>query len=207
VTADWYLLRASGVVTLLLLTIVVALGVATTNRFRPRGLPLFVTTTVHRNASLLSVVFLAIHVVTTVVDPQANVQLAAVIVPFVSQWAPFWVGLGALALDLVAALVVTSLVRKRLSYRLWRGIHWAAYAAWPLALAHGIGAGTDAGTEWLRAVNALCVLAVGAALAWRVLEIEEPAPPATHSGFTATGAPFSDDSQLSVARLKRERSA
>ena len=176
-TADWYLLRASGVVTLLLLTIVVALGVATTNRFRPRNLPLFVTTTVHQNASLLSVVFLAIHVVTTVIDPQASVQLAAVVVPFVSHWAQFWVGLGALALDLVAALVVTSLLRKRLPYRLWRRIHWAAYAAWPLALAHGIGAGTDAGTEWLRAVNALCVLAVGAALAWRVLELEEPAPP------------------------------
>ena len=204
-TADWYLLRASGIVTLLLLTLVVALGVATTNRFRPRGLPLFVTTQVHRNASLLAVVFMAIHVVTTVVDPQASVQLAATVVPFVSRWAPFWVGLGALALDLVAAVVVTSLVRKHLAYRLWRGIHWTAYAAWPLALVHGIGAGSDAGTEWLRAVNVVCIVLVGAALVWRVLELEEPAP--THSGFTATRPELSDDSQLSLARWGRERDA
>ena len=173
-TADWYLMRATGIVSLLLLTIVVALGVATSTRMRPRGTPLYVTTAVHRNASLLAVVFLGIHVVSAVIDPEASVQLTAVLVPFTSHWAPFWVGLGALALDLVAALVVTSLVRHRLPYALWRRIHWVAYAAWPLALVHGLGAGSDRATEWMRVVDALCVAAVGAALAWRVLALEEP---------------------------------
>jgi sulfoxide reductase heme-binding subunit YedZ len=100
--------------------------------------------------------------------------------------------LGALALDLVAVLVVTSLLRRRLPYRLWRAIHWAAYAACPLAVAHGVGAGSDAGTEWLRAVNAMCVAAVDAALVWRVLALEEPAPPPRQ--------PFTDDSQVRLAR-------
>lgn len=173
-TADWYLMRATGIVSLLLLTVVVALGVATSARSRPRGLPLYVTTAVHRNASLLVVVFLTIHVASAVIDPYASVQLTAVLAPFTSHWAPFWVGLGALALDLVAALVVTGLLRHRLPYRLWRGIHWAAYAAWPLALTHGLGAGSDRATEWMRVVDALCVALVGAALAWRVLSLEEP---------------------------------
>jgi len=84
------------------------------------------------------------------------------------------------------------LLRRRLPYRLWRAIHWAAYAAWPLAVAHGVGAGSDAGTEWLRAVNAMCVAAVGAALVWRVLALEEPAPPPRQ--------PFTDDSQVRLAR-------
>jgi sulfoxide reductase heme-binding subunit YedZ len=176
-TADWYLMRGSGVVSLLLLTLVVALGIATSNRFRPRGLPLFVTTTVHRNASLLAVAFLGIHVGTAVIDPDASVRLLAVVVPFTADWSPFWVGLGTLALDLMAALVVTSLLRKRLAYRVWRSIHWAAYGAWPLAFAHGLGAGSDVRTEWLRAVNVVCVTAVGAALAWRVLALEDPAGP------------------------------
>jgi sulfoxide reductase heme-binding subunit YedZ len=175
-TADWYLMRGTGVVSLLFLTVVVALGVATSTRVRPRGQPLYVTTTVHRNAALLAVVFLGVHVVSAVVDPDAAVQLTAVVVPFTAHWAPLWVGLGALALDLVAALVVTSLVRKRLPYALWRRIHWAAYAAWPLALAHGLGAGTDRGTEWLRVVDALCVGLVGAALAWRLTGLEETRP-------------------------------
>lgn len=175
-TADWYLMRGTGIVSLLFLTVVAALGVATSTRMRPRGLPLYVTTTVHRNAALLAVVFLAVHVAAAVVDPDAAVQLTAVLVPFTAHWAPFWIGLGALALDLVVALVLTSLARRRLPYPLWRRIHWAAYAAWPLALAHGLGAGTDRGTEWLRVVDALCVGLVGAALAWRLTGADKAEP-------------------------------
>lgn len=172
-TADWYLMRATGIVSLLLLTLVVALGVATSTRYRPRGLPLYVTTTVHRNASLLAVVFLAIHVTSVLVDPQASVQPTALLLPFTSHWSPFWVGLGTVALDLVAALVVTSLARRRLPHRLWRGIHWVAYAAWPLALLHGLGAGSDSATGWLRGVAIVCVAAVAASVGWRVLALED----------------------------------
>lgn len=175
-TADWYLMRGTGVVSLLFLTVVVALGVAISTRVRPRGLPLYVTTAVHRNAALLAVVFLAVHVASAVVDPDAAVQLTAVLVPFTAHWAAFWVGLGALALDLVVVLVLTSLVRTRLPYTLWRRIHWASYAAWPLALAHGLGAGTDRGTEWLRVVDAVCIGLVGAALAWRLTTAEQAQP-------------------------------
>ncbi|HEV8251038.1 MAG TPA: ferric reductase-like transmembrane domain-containing protein [Gaiellaceae bacterium] len=177
--AEWYLMRGSGTVSLLLLTVVVALGIATSRRFRPSGLPLYVTTTVHRNASLLAVAFLFIHVVTAVLDGDARVPLAALVVPFASHWAPFWVGLGALALDLLAAVVVTSLLRKRLKHRTWRAIHWAAYAAWPLAYIHGLGAGTDAATAWMLGVDVACLTAVGAALAWRLAAQPRPAAKGT----------------------------
>ena len=173
-TAEWYLMRATGLVSLIFLTLVVALGVATSTRARPRGLPLYVTTTVHRNAALLAVAFLGVHVAAAVIDPDAAVQLTAVLVPFTAHWAPFWIGLGALALDLVVALVLTSLVRRRLPYRLWRRVHWAAYAAWPLSLVHGLGAGTDRGTGWMRAVDAACIGLVGAALVWRLSGADGP---------------------------------
>jgi hypothetical protein len=107
VNAEWYLMRGSGVVSLILLTVVFALGIATSKRFRPSGLPLYVTTTVHRNASLLAVSFLGIHIGTAVLDTYSHVPLTAVLVPFGSHWRPFWVGLGTLALDLLAAVVVT----------------------------------------------------------------------------------------------------
>jgi sulfoxide reductase heme-binding subunit YedZ len=123
---------------------------------------------------LLAVAFLAIHVTAVLVDPEASVQPTAVLLPFSSRWSPFWVGLGTLALDLVAALVVTSVLRRRLPHRLWRGVHWAAYAAWPLALLHGLGAGSDSATGWLRGVAIVCVAAVAAGLAWRVLALAEP---------------------------------
>jgi methionine sulfoxide reductase heme-binding subunit len=168
VNAEWYLMRGSGVVSLILLTVVFALGIATSKRFRPSGLPLYVTTTVHRNASLLAVAFLGIHIGTAVLDTYSHVPLTAVLVPFASHWRPFWVGLGTLALDLLAAVVVTSLLRKRLKHATWRAIHWAAYAAWPIAYLHGLGAGTDAATTWMLAVDVACLMVIGAALGWRL---------------------------------------
>src|SRR5438105_12720359 len=115
--ADWYLLRATGVVSLVLFTVVTVLGIATANRWRPGRMPRFVTVGLHRNLSLLAVVFVAIHVVTALLDSYSGVTLVSVAVPFVAHWRPFYVGLGAVSLDLVAALVVSSLVRRRLSLK------------------------------------------------------------------------------------------
>jgi len=166
--ADWYLMRATGVVSLVLLTCVMTLGIATVRRWRPGRLPRFVTPSLHRSLSLLAVVFLVVHIATALADPYALVSLAAVFVPFVAAGSPFWVGLGALSLDLIAALVVSSLLRRRVGARAWRAIHWAAYLSWPLAFAHGIGLGTDASTLWLRGLAAGCLVTVLAAVGWRV---------------------------------------
>lgn len=167
--AVWYLMRASGVVSLLLLTTVFVLGIATTGRWRSARLPGFAAVSLHRSLSLLAVVFLAVHVLTAVVDPYAAVGVAAVVVPFLAGRSAFWVGVGALSLDVVAALIVTSLLRARLGLRVWRAVHWLAYAAWPLALGHSLGVGSDVGTLWLQALAVTCIVAVVAALAWRAV--------------------------------------
>jgi sulfoxide reductase heme-binding subunit YedZ len=147
------------------------------------GLPRFGVTLVHRNASLLSVVLLVVHVVTLLFDPYAQLNLVDVVLPFSSSYRPLWVGLGTLGLDMILALVVTSLLRHRIGLRGWRAVHWLAYAAWPVAVAHGLGAGTDAGWFWMWALVALCVAAVVAALVWRLSDrfsetalVRTPAP-------------------------------
>jgi methionine sulfoxide reductase heme-binding subunit len=165
----WYLMRASGVVSLLLLTAVSALGIATVSRWRPGRIPRFVTLGLHRNLSLLAVTFLAVHVVTAVIDPQASVSAAAVVVPLPSNRYGLWLGLAAFALDLVVALVVTSVLRHRLSLQLWRVVHWLAYLAWPVALLHGAGMGTDAGSDWMLAVDATCIATFAGAIALRLI--------------------------------------
>jgi sulfoxide reductase heme-binding subunit YedZ len=165
--AAWYLMRASGVITLVLLTGVFVLGIATTKRWRSRSLPGFAVVSLHRSISLLAVVFLGVHIVTALVDPYAVVGVAAVFVPFVAGKSAFWVGLGAVSLDLTLALIVTSLLRARIGLRVWRAVHWAAYLSWPVALLHSVGMGSDAGTLWLRAVAAVCVAAVAASVVWR----------------------------------------
>ena len=172
--SDWYLMRASGVVTLVLLTAVFVLGIATTTRWRARRLPSFAAVSLHRSISLLAVVFLGVHIVTALVDPYAAVGLTAVFVPFVAGKSAFWVGLGAVSLDLTLALIVTGLLRRHLSLRVWRGVHWAAYLSWPLALFHSLGMGSDTGTLWLRTIAACCVASVLAAVAWRLRRASGP---------------------------------
>ena len=176
--ADWYLMRATGIVSLILLTCVVALGIVTAKRWRTPRLPLFVTAQLHRSVSLLAVVFLTIHIGSAVVDPDARVAAASVLVPFSSAYRPFWIGLGTLAAQLVAALVATSLLRKHVPPRLWRGVHWAAYAAWPLAVLHGLGAGTDSTTWWLMGTSLTCLAVVLTGVLWRAGALDEPPQPA-----------------------------
>jgi len=169
-TALWYASRAAGVVSLLLLTLVVVLGIAVNRQGRLPGLPAFAVTGLHRSVSLLSVLFIAAHVATAVIDPYVSIRAAAVVIPFVSAYQPFWLGLGAVALDLIAALILTSLARARMPRRAWRGIHWLAYAAWPVALIHSIGAGPDLRSGGLRLLAIGCTLTVGGAGLWRLTQ-------------------------------------
>jgi len=164
----WYVTRGSGVVALLLLTAAVALGVLTALRWRGERWPRFAVTDVHRNLTLLSIVFVVIHVVTTVADGYAPVSLLDSVVPFLSSYRPLWLGLGTVAFDLLLALVVTSLFRGLVPARAWRALHWTAYAAWPVALVHSLGTGSDAKTTWLQALGIACLVAVALAVLARV---------------------------------------
>ena len=178
--ALWYLGRGTGVVSLVLLTLVVALGIATRSGRPLPGLPRFAVTAVHRSGSLLAVVFVAVHVLTLLFDPYAQLNLVSLIVPFTAGAQPLWYGLGAVALDLILALIGTSLLRRHLGLRVWRGVHWTAYASWPIALAHSVGSGSDAGTGWMLTLTGVCLAAVLGAVGWRLSErfnqVPEPRP-------------------------------
>ncbi len=167
-TALWYASRATGVVALVLLTVVVVLGILVNRRGRLPGLPRFATTSLHRTMSLLAVAFVAVHVITAIADPYVTIGIAAAVIPFTSAYKALWIGLGAVSLDIIIALIVTSLARARIGRRTWRAVHWLAYASWPVALAHSIGSGNDLRTGYLLALTLLCTAAVVGATGWRV---------------------------------------
>lgn len=167
-SALWYLGRGTGVAALPMLTVSVVLGIRTRSGRTLAGLPRFAVTAVHRDSALIAVSLLVIHVGTLLFDPYAQLRLVDVVLPFVGDYRPFWLGLGTLGADLLLALVVSSLLRHRIGLRSWRAVHWLAYAMWPVALLHGLGTGSDAGRWWLRLLAAVCFLAVAAALSWRV---------------------------------------
>ena len=168
-TALWYLTRASGVVALILLTATMLLGVLSVKRWRSERWPRFAVADLHRNLTLLALVFIALHVGTTVADSYTPVALKDAFIPFVSTYRPIYLGFGALALDLMLTLAVTSMLRKRIGYRAWRLLHWGAYAIWPLALAHGLGSGSDARVGWMALLTYSCLALVAVAVAARLL--------------------------------------
>lgn len=185
---DWYLTRATGTVALLLLSAAVALGVLDVARYSSPRWPRFLLDALHRNVSLLAVLFLALHVITTVLDSFTSISIFAAFVPFIGSYRPFWLGLGAISFDLLLALVITSLLRRRLGFSAWRATHWLAYACWPIALVHGLGTGSDVKSGWLLALTIGCVLVVLAAVCVRVLRGWPQHARVRGAALAATGA-------------------
>jgi len=165
----WFTTRATGLIALVLLTGTVVLGIVTSVRFASPAWPRFVTVSLHRNLSLLTITFTGLHVLTTITDPFASISVVSVVVPFTSGYRRIWLGFGAVAFDLLLAVLVTSLLRTRIRPRAWRLVHWAGYACWPVALVHGLGTGTDGAARWVLAITAVCALAVVSAGMWRLV--------------------------------------
>jgi len=167
-TPLWYLTRATGLVALVLLTASMALGLLSSVRYQRPAWPRFVTAGLHRNTSLLALAFTGIHVITTLADSYAPIRVQDVVIPFISAYRPLWLGLGAVAFDLMLALTVTSLLRTRMSYRTWRLVHWGSYLCWPVAVLHGLGTGSDTPARWVLALTTACVALIAGLTAWRL---------------------------------------
>lgn len=180
----WYTTRGAGAVSEILLTAVVVLGILSALRVQSPTWPRFLTAGLHRNLALTAVVFLALHIVTAIVDPFTGLGLAALI-PFGSYYRTIWLGLGAMAFELLCAIVVTSLVRDWIGMRAWRAIHFLSYAVWPIAIAHGLGTGTDSWSAWMLGITGGCASAVVVALAWRLRAAPRDPLAAARLGFRA----------------------
>jgi methionine sulfoxide reductase heme-binding subunit len=178
----WYVSRASGLTLLILFSVVVVLGVASRLGSAPRGWPRLVFPEVHRALALFSVAFLALHVLTAILDPFVTIGWAAMVLPFLSGYRTLAIGLGTLAVDLGGAVLITSLLRRRLGFRVWRAVHWLAYLAWPVAFLHSLTAGNDLGIWWVALIELGCAAMVATAVMARLLHRVRPVPPPAPAG-------------------------
>jgi predicted ferric reductase len=181
-TALWYASRSTGLVVMVLLSAVVVLGILVSRQGRLPGLPRFAVTGLHRNLSLLAVAFTAVHVLTAVADSYVSIPLTATVVPFVSGYERFALGLGAIAFDVMIAVIVTSLLRRHMNPKLWRAIHWLAYLSWPVAMLHSILASNDLRGGWELALTIASIAAVGVAAGWRLVSAAKSTPRAERVG-------------------------
>ncbi len=182
----WFASRAAGAVTLVLFTGVLVLGILTAGRAEVAGLPRAGLLRLHRSLTLVSVAFLAVHIVTAIVDGYVDLDYWDVVLPFGAGYSPFWIGLASVAVDLLIAIVVTSLLRSRLPLRVWRVVHVTSYAMWPLAVLHGWGtAGGDGRQTWLILVDIVCIAAVLATVGYRLRPDRHPDTVARGTARTA----------------------
>lgn len=165
--ALWYLGRGTGIVALVLFTLTLILGIVTRSGRAGLGLSRFGLAELHKTASLTAVGLLAVHIGTLVLDPYAQLRWVDAVFPFLAAQRPLWQGIGTLAVDLLAVLVASSLLRHRIGVRAFKAVHWTAYALWPMAVLHALGTGSDAAALWFRALALACVGSVVAAVGWR----------------------------------------
>jgi methionine sulfoxide reductase heme-binding subunit len=166
--ALWALGRGTGIVALGFLTVSVALGIGTRSGRPMFTLPRFAVADVHRFASLAGTVLVFLHVALLLGDPYAQLRLVDTVLPFLGVDDSLWLGFGTVAVDLLVAVALTGMLRHRIGFRAFRLVHWAAYGLWPVAFAHALGTGTDAGRWWFLAFAAACALAVATMVGWRL---------------------------------------
>lgn len=168
VSALWYLGRGTGIGALVMLTLSLCLGIITRSGRRVPGLSRFALADLHRTAAVTGTGLIAVHVFSLLFDPYAQLRLLDLVLPFQGQYRPMFLGLGTLAIDVIALVVGTSLLRHRVGPRVFRAFHWLSYLLWPLAFIHGLGIGTDALSTWYTGIAAGCAALVAGVVAWRL---------------------------------------
>ena len=167
-TALWYLTRATGLVSLILLSATVVLGTVASVGWTTDRWPRFLSQSVHRNLSLFCLALIGVHIVTTVGDGYVPIGLADAVIPFRSPYRPIWVGLGAWRSTCCSPSRSPAHSAAASGWPPGAGSHWLAYACWPIAAVHGLGSGTDARLPGATLVFVVCIGSVAAAVAWRL---------------------------------------
>lgn len=168
-SAMWDLGRGTGIVALVLFTLSLVLGIVARSGRDVAGLGRFGISDLHRAAALTGTGLIVVHVGSLLVDPYAQLKLFDLVFPFLATYRPLWVGLGTLALDLLVVVTVVSMLRQRVGPKVFRTVHWATYVLWPFALVHALGSGTNATSAWFRGLAVVCLVAVAAAVWWRLV--------------------------------------
>jgi cytochrome b561 len=169
-TVTWNVARTGGFTGYVLLTLAVAVGLALSMQLQsPSRWPRLLNSELHNFLTLLSVVFVVVHILAVWIDPFTRFGWSEVFIPFVSHYRPIWMSLGIIALYLGIAIGISTWLRPLLGYTWWRRLHILTLGAYALVTVHGIATGSDTQTWWALAIYAGSIFLVGGLLCWRLL--------------------------------------
>ena len=167
----WDVARAGGFTAYVLLTLSVALGLLLTMQWQSAGRwPRLINSELHNFVTLLSLIFIGVHVLAVWVDPFTRFGWSEVFIPFVSHYRPLWMALGIVALYLGLAVGLSTWIRPLIGYTWWRRLHLLTLVCYGLVTVHGIATGSDTRTWWAVMIYTGSALAIAALLLIRLLE-------------------------------------
>jgi predicted ferric reductase len=168
-TVTWDVARAGGFTAYILLTLAVLVGLALSTQLQsPSRWPRLLNSELHNFLTLLSTIFLGVHVLAVIVDPFTHFGLNEILIPLASHYRAEWMALGIVGLYLGIAIGISTLLRKRIGYSWWRRLHVLTLGIFALAAIHGIGTGSDTQTWWALGIYLVSIVLVGALLCRRV---------------------------------------
>jgi predicted ferric reductase len=156
----WYVTRASGIIAYLLLWFSTILGLAVTSKYLDGMLDRLFTYDFHEFISLLSVGFTLLHVVVLMLDQYMPYSLAQILVPFISPYRPFWVGVGVIAFYIILLVTITFYLRNKIGTRSFRAIHVLSLVGYIGVTLHGYFSGTDTALPSMQILYQVSGLAV-----------------------------------------------
>ncbi len=168
-TVTWDVARAGGFTAYILLTLAVVVGLALSTQFQsPSRWPRLINSELHNFLTLLSTIFLGVHVLAVIIDPFTHFGLNEILIPLASHYRPEWMALGIVGLYLGIAIGISTLLRKRIGYKWWRRLHVLTLGIFALATIHGLGTGSDTQTWWALGIYLVSLVLVGALFCRRI---------------------------------------
>ncbi|HEY6285532.1 MAG TPA: hypothetical protein VIX20_07720 [Ktedonobacteraceae bacterium] len=169
-TVTWNVARTGGFTAYVLRTLAVAVGLALTMQLQsPSYWPRLLNSELHNFLTLLSVVFVGVHVLAVWIDPFTRFGWNEVFIPFVSHYRAMWMALGILAFYLGIAVGISTWLRPLIGYTWWRRLHILTLGVYALVTIHGIATGSDTQTWWGLSIYGGSIALVGGLLCWRLL--------------------------------------
>lgn len=201
----WYTTRATGLVALILFTLVVTLGTLVANRIGGTIVGRFEINELHRSLSIVAMVFLFIHIMTTVVDSYVPTGWISAFIPLSSTYKSVPIAVGAVAFDLLLAVWISSLLKLRVKNQTWRFIHWFSWLAFASSVLHAYLTGTDAKSGvGLLVVGACAVVVLGAGV-WRFFG--RPTRAAGRTALSPLAASRAPQNRAATAHLANPKTA
>ena len=166
----WDIARAGGFTAYILLTLAVIVGLALSTQIQsPSRWPRLVNSELHNFLTLLSTIFLVVHILATWVDPFTRFSWNEILIPLTSHYRPEWMAFGIVALYLGIAIGISTWLRPLIGYKLWRKLHILTLVVFALATIHGIGTGSDTQTPWALGIYLVSSILVGSLLCRRLI--------------------------------------